>query len=169
MTAPMTREELERELVELSAQSVRATNKLWLAKRKAEFRRDSITARPDGRRSVSVRCATVGRPASRGAHRMTTLCERERALEVIRAFGRALSSRQLNVLREMRDAEIADNLEDAEIVQEGRECYRGLVKISPATVAALLRACAISRSQVGSQGVDYYHINETGKQILEDR
>lgn len=50
-----------------------------------------------------------------------------------------------------------------ELVYDRGECFVGEEKYAPRTFFALLRMCAISQDSVGEI---YYHINETGKQLL---
>jgi hypothetical protein len=75
-----------------------------------------------------------------------------------------LTKRQLQVLRIMQDN--ADN-EDGELVYERGVGYLGLDRIAPRTLFALLRVCAISADSFQSGDAERYHINGTGKQILE--
>lgn len=55
-----------------------------------------------------------------------------------------LTRAMLSVLRRMSDAEAADNLEDAEIVCDGRSCWLGTDRIARKTVDGLLCFVAIS-------------------------
>jgi len=93
------------------------------------------------------------------------LFARERGLALIAAFGRALTRRQLAVLRTMRDREDTDpGDEDAEIVREHGVAYLGDERVASRTVDALLRACAVK--DVSSGSLERYRINGTGREVL---
>lgn len=78
-----------------------------------------------------------------------------------------LTRRQAEILRSMRDA--PEGSDEAELVYDGgRVAYRDLEHVAPRTVFAFLRMCAISADGLsrGDGGVEWYHINETGRGIL---
>ena len=81
----------------------------------------------------------------------------DNALALIAAYGRALSKRQMKMLRIMRD-------DDEELIFEDDHGYIGTHPLGAGTFHALLRACAIR-----STGGSYYEINETGLEILKER
>ena len=86
-------------------------------------------------------------------------------LALIRAFGRALTRRQHEVLRTMAERQAADPGDDeAELVRECCDAWLGDERVASRTVDALLRACAIS--DTGTGGIERYRINETGREIL---
>lgn len=85
------------------------------------------------------------------------------ALKVIRAAGKALSNRELRVLRRMRD-------EDEEILSDRGRAVLGYDPVSQSVIMALLRACAISMDQYSKVGkIERYHINGTGKDLLKEK
>jgi hypothetical protein len=84
-------------------------------------------------------------------------------LALIRAFGDALSPRQLAVLAVMAALE-HDADADGELVRERGHAYLGEAPVASRTVNALLRACAIS--DTGQGGIERYVINSTGHEIL---
>lgn len=86
-------------------------------------------------------------------------------LEIIRAFGDALTRRQLDVLRRM--AEHPDD-DEGELVRDRVDAFLGDDRVASRTVNALLRACAISQGAWGG-AVERYRINETGRDILKLR
>lgn len=79
-----------------------------------------------------------------------------------------LSNAAIFVLRRMKAAEDDDNLDDAEIVVEGRTCYIGLRLISKATVNELLRLCLIQDDSDQNGKLERYTINEEGRAILSN-
>ena len=68
----------------------------------------------------------------------------------------------------MKQAEDADNLDDAEIVCEGRYCYVGLDSISKATVNELLRLILISDDSDQNGKMERYSLNEEGRAMVND-
>lgn len=75
-----------------------------------------------------------------------------------------LTVRQQEVLHIMATTE---DIEDAEIACEGIECWIGNKRISYKTVKALLGYILISGWEFGSEvGIQYLHINESGKRYL---
>jgi len=76
-----------------------------------------------------------------------------------------LTKKMLEVMQLMYDAELADNLEDAEIVCDGRSCWLGLERVPRKTVDGLLCFVAISLEEMGTQ-VERYTLNETGRMLL---
>lgn len=73
-----------------------------------------------------------------------------------------LTKRQREVLQMLADDE------DCDIAYERGDAWCGDVKIAARTVFALIRMCAISLdgdSRVGQ--FERYHINETGRRLLE--
>jgi hypothetical protein len=71
-----------------------------------------------------------------------------------------LTSRQLKVLRLMRDS-------DEELVYSKGVGYVGLKRVSPRTIFALLRAVVIKLDQYSTVGgCERYTINETGLTLL---
>lgn len=93
-------------------------------------------------------------------------------LAEIKEWGKHLTKRQLEVLQIMADNE-HDDYEGAIIYdcacrrRRCRKVYIGDTCIAVRTIFALLRACAISKSQWESHDIEYYYINETGKNILK--
>ena len=89
-------------------------------------------------------------------------------LAMIEAFGRALTKRQREVLRLMRDRECAcPGCDGAELVYDRGRGFLDDAPVSGRTVFALLRACAISRDDVVGVGdVERYRINETGRNLV---
>jgi len=77
-----------------------------------------------------------------------------------------MTKRALEVLQAMAKAEAENNLEDAEIVQEGGQCWVGLERISPRTVERLLQLCLLRHE--GSGGCDRYTLNEEGRRMAAD-
>ena len=67
-------------------------------------------------------------------------------------------------LTEMREAEDAENYEDAEIVCEGIRCWLGDCQVSYSTVQGLLRLVLVS--DTSDSGVHRYTINDTGRGVL---
>lgn len=72
------------------------------------------------------------------------------------------------ILSRLKDAEDADNLEDAEIVCDGRVCYVGLDTVSKAKVFELLRLVLISDDTDTGGGLERYSLNEEGRAIVSD-
>jgi hypothetical protein len=71
----------------------------------------------------------------------------------------------LRVLKGMLDAEAADDLENAELVCDGGQCWRGDDHTSPATVKRLLQLTLVSPSSWGG-GSDIYLLNDFGRATL---
>lgn len=107
---------------------------------------------------------------------------KDEGLRCIEANQAALTPRQLEVLRILRDRQAAaDALPDGqdvevedepEIIHQGRRVLLGLVPLSNATLNALIRACAITRTQDTADGFDRFErwqLNETGRGILKAR
>ena len=86
-------------------------------------------------------------------------------LQEIHERGKRLTKRQLKVLCIMADNE--DDDYEGTIAYERGEAYIGDTRIAARTVFALIRARAISEIQYGGKLVEYYRINETGKNILK--
>lgn len=87
-------------------------------------------------------------------------------LEIIAAYGRALTRRHREVLRKLADAEDRHELEDG-LVCEGVTCYIGeYERVSPRTRNALLRACAIRLVCGKIGGYEVWAINETGRTLV---
>lgn len=87
-------------------------------------------------------------------------------LRMIKAFGEALTRRQLAILALMRDREDADpGCDEAELVRECCDAYLDNTRVASRTVDALLRACAIRQCSF-SQSFARYRINSTGREIL---
>ena len=74
----------------------------------------------------------------------------------------------MRILTRLKEAEDADNLDDAEIVCEGRTCYVGLDTVSKATVFELLRLVLISDDSEQGKGVERYSLNEEGRAMVAD-
>ncbi len=79
-----------------------------------------------------------------------------------------ISAAAMRVLLRMQEAENADNLDEAEIVCEGRYCYVGLVSISKATVNELLRVVLIHDDSDQGGGMERYSLNEEGRAMVKD-
>jgi len=87
------------------------------------------------------------------------------AMAQIRAYGDALTPRQLEVLAIM--AAHPDD-DEGELVYERGAAYLGDTRIAARTVFALLRACVI-REDGPNAGIERYRINETGRALLAAR
>ena len=72
------------------------------------------------------------------------------------------------ILERLKAAEDSDNLDDAEIVCEGRTCFVGLDTVSKATVYELLRLVLIRDDSDQGKGVERYSLNEEGRALLAD-
>ena len=79
-----------------------------------------------------------------------------------------LSKAAKQILIDMLDAETRDDLEDAEIVCEGRECWLGLRRVSKACVNELLRLCLLHDDSEQGKGVERYTLNSEGRAIVLD-
>ncbi len=79
-----------------------------------------------------------------------------------------ISQAALRVLTRMKQAEGADNRDDAEIVCEGRAAYVGLDSISKATVNELLRLVLIRDDSDQGSKVERYSLNEEGRAMVND-
>jgi hypothetical protein len=77
-----------------------------------------------------------------------------------------LTPTQRLILTTLRDAEDASDFHNAEIVCEGIECWIGYMRISRATVNALVRMVLLHYDKVG--GAEHYTINGSGRAALED-
>jgi hypothetical protein len=111
----------------------------------------------------SVQCASsCDRPRAAGREAMSD----DAVLELIAAYGRALTKRQLEVLRMMADAEDREEFDGAELVYDRGTGYVGLERIGGRTLVALIKACAISQSSING-GTEVWTINETGRQLIE--
>jgi len=71
-----------------------------------------------------------------------------------------LTKRQREILTRMRD-------EEEDIAADGRSVYCGLEKISPATLHFFIEHVLISKTDY--PGSIYWHINESGKLLLDGR
>lgn len=76
-----------------------------------------------------------------------------------------LTPAMLRVLEDMRAAEETGELEDAELVCDGRECWRGDHKTSRATVTRLLQLTLVSSSN-WSGGSEVMTLNDAGRAVL---
>ena len=74
----------------------------------------------------------------------------------------------MRVLIQMKQAEAEDNLDDAEIVCEGRSCYVGLDSISKATVNELLQFVLIRDGSDQGGKMERYSLNEEGRAMVDD-
>ena len=79
-----------------------------------------------------------------------------------------ISRAAMQVLTRMKQAEDADELDDAEIVCEGRDCYVGLDSISKATVNELLRVVLIHDDSDQGGKVERYSLNEEGRATVKN-
>lgn len=79
-----------------------------------------------------------------------------------------LSVAARRVLQRMKAAEDADDLDNAEIVCEGRICYVGLDRTTKGVVYELLRYVLIHDDSEQGKGVERYTLNEEGRAILAD-
>ena len=77
-----------------------------------------------------------------------------------------ISAGAKRVLELLKAAEDIDNLDDAEIVCEGRVCYVGLKTISKAKVFELLRLVLIRDNSNQGGGLERYSLNEEGRKFL---
>jgi hypothetical protein len=77
-----------------------------------------------------------------------------------------MTPRCLEVLRSMLKAHEAQDWDNAEIVQDGDQCWLGDERISPRTVNRLLQLCLIRHEAMG--GCDHYTINEEGRRMVAD-
>lgn len=69
------------------------------------------------------------------------------------------------VLSELEKCEAEDELDDAEVVQEGFHCYVGLRRIHYKTLDVLIRMVALSVDS-GDEALRRFRLNETGRDIL---
>lgn len=67
----------------------------------------------------------------------------------------------------MQAAEAVDNLDDAEVVCDGRACYVGLRPVARATVNQLLRLVLLREDGAGG-GMERYTLNEESRALLKD-
>ena len=74
----------------------------------------------------------------------------------------------MRILTRLKAAEDVDNLDDAEIVCEGRTCYVGLDTVSKAKVYELLRLVLISDDSEQGGGLEHYSLNEEGRAMVDD-
>lgn len=74
---------------------------------------------------------------------------------------------QRSILKAMRAAEIKGDLEDAEIVEEKHVCYVGDRRLRYSSLLGLLRIMVIKDVSYGTEGMQRYVLNETGRQALE--
>lgn len=81
-------------------------------------------------------------------------------------MSRTLTPAMKRLLVAMRTAEEANDLEDAEIVCDGIECWLGDVRTSRATVNRLLCLTLVSESSWGG-GTDVFTINDAGRAVLK--
>ena len=79
-----------------------------------------------------------------------------------------ISNAAMRILTQLKAAEDDDNLDDAEIVCEGRYCYVGLDSISKATVNELLRVVLIRDDSDQNGKLERYSINEEGRAMVND-
>ena len=79
-----------------------------------------------------------------------------------------ISKGAMRILERLKAAEDADELDDAEIVCEGRVCYVGLDTVSKAKVYELLRYVLIRDDSEQDKGVERYSLNEEGRAIVAD-
>ena len=79
-----------------------------------------------------------------------------------------ISKAAMRVLTQMKAAEDTDDLDDAEIVCEGRSCYVGLDSISKATVNELLRLVLVRDDSDQGKGMQRYSLNEEGRAMVAD-
>jgi hypothetical protein len=79
-----------------------------------------------------------------------------------------LSAAAHKTLARMKTAEDADELADAEIVCEGRECWIGLTKIARRTLNELLRLCLVHDDSEQGKGVERYTLNSEGRAMVAD-
>lgn len=73
----------------------------------------------------------------------------------------------LRALRALRDAEVREEYENAEIVCDGIECYIDLTRISYRTVQAMLRLCLI-HDDSDTKGCCRYSLNEDGRAMADN-
>jgi hypothetical protein len=69
------------------------------------------------------------------------------------------------VLRGMRDAEVADELDEADIMCDGGQCWRGDDRTSRDTVNRLLGLLLISECSWGG-GSEHFTLNDSGRAVL---
>ena len=70
----------------------------------------------------------------------------------------------MQILREMHDATVREDFENAEIVCEGIECWLGIRRVACVTVDMLLRLVCLSEDSENK--VRRYTINGTGEAVL---
>jgi hypothetical protein len=73
-----------------------------------------------------------------------------------------LSKAATSILTKLKEAEDCDNLDDAEVVCEGRYCYIGLDSVAKAKVWELLRLCLLRDTTDQGGGLERYELNEEG-------
>ena len=79
----------------------------------------------------------------------------------------SLSRGAHEVIKRMLAAEQAEDFEDAEIVQDGRECWQGHYRTSAKVVMELLRSVLL-RDCGEEKGVRRYSLNEDGRKACAD-
>jgi hypothetical protein len=79
-----------------------------------------------------------------------------------------LTKREIEILTRMRDA--PEGSDESELVYEGgRAAWLGLSRVATRTLYKLLRLAAVSADPLSDGGVERYHINETGRGLLEGK
>ena len=77
-----------------------------------------------------------------------------------------ISAAATRVLTAMLEAEVSDELDDAEVVCDKGSCYLGLDTVSKRTVNELLRLCLVGYDDSG--GAEHYTLNEEGRKMVAD-
>lgn len=79
-----------------------------------------------------------------------------------------ISKTARRILEQLKSAEDVDDLDNAEIVCEGRVCYVGLYTVSKAAVYELLRVVLISDDSDQGGCLERYSLNEEGRAMVNN-
>lgn len=89
-------------------------------------------------------------------------------LAYLKSIRAAMSPKALRVLRYMRDAEVAGNVEGAELIREGRKGWLDLRRVSNSIIDELVAACVV-HTEENEGPIERYSINEDGREELKRR
>ena len=79
-----------------------------------------------------------------------------------------ISKAAMSILTRLNDAEDRDDLDDAEVVCEGRTCYLGLDAVSKAKVYELLRLVLLRDATDQNGQMERYTLNEEGRAMVKN-